>query len=1019
MQLQLIDLLFDGPNDLQGSQLFLLDADTGGKLDILSASPDTEVLFGVLNPANALAFTQTPADFTRLDRWADAPTNASLKVGANQNAEAKPLLLKRLSLQDAKRTPDGRYQVRLMALALVGNDINRFDIQLSQPASAKNKPQISLPFYQNSLPEKGWVEWEMQAPPLTDGRASFFIEPADGAIQPWLNQLQSFQNGKWTSLRLAEMNNRLLAVLDLPTDSNQRFRLQKKQGGVRLRAAKNGQAVPILNLKWASDSEKTSLEDLENDRPTRPEVISPIASNREKSSENYQWVIKSYPVAENCQAFRLDIEAQNARIRQVEWQWLGQKITTKSASIQLPEGMKQAQVVAHVQLLVNNQLLSETKSLLVRANQPPIADGGINRNAAVGEYVAFDGTLSEDPDGRIKEYFWEMGDGQNKSGARIEHQYRSSGRYKVILTVIDNSGNACGVATDTLFVDINAPPVVEVRPKAGWQPGLSSFEAGQSFDPDGSITRIEWFLGNQKLGEGVRLEQQLPDSQEELRVVVTDNSDAANNQTEIRIPRTNESAQTSSTTADDEPIAQAPKAIELGMIPERIQGQSIVFRAQANEPNMRFEWSMGDGTTISGAVAEHAYKKAGSYTIRLKAYAQGSSTELLGTLEENIQIGASSVQSASANDTNTNSDSDEQTEQERGEFQNNSQNEQESQDALQEDFTSIPEAPVSTQGLAFSRVEGAAIEGPASVFVGEEFSLELKTEAPITTVFWDNGTGLLQGENTHFTRFSKAGRYQISAVYFIEHEGKKAQRFLTTEVQVIDRRQADTQLQQMRKANQRITASSTIQLLLNAGGAGTDIFSRPEPNFVPHPSTHTKQSAAQESETYWYGYDQPCADQRYNLLQYFALPEELIPLDKLFVFVDGIYVPTSQFQNKAVDMSKVRAWRIRVIDGEKERLRFEKNMQEKAPIQLQTAIPRRVETNAFYTYTATPTQNNDANEPLRYYWDMGDGIKLAGKSIQHQYLYPGEYTISLRVERGLSTNACDRLEKQWKVVVVE
>ncbi len=82
------------------------------------------------------------------------------------------------------------------------------------------------------------------------------------------------------------------------------------------------------------------------------------------------------------------------------------------------------------------------------ANAPPTADISVdNRQPSTGDYVAFDGTGSNDPDGTVEFYQWNFGDGVNTTGITAQHQYGKKGNYTVTLTVVDNYGNAATTTT--------------------------------------------------------------------------------------------------------------------------------------------------------------------------------------------------------------------------------------------------------------------------------------------------------------------------------------------------------------------------------------------------------------------------------------------------------------------------------------------------------------------------------------------------------------------------------------------
>lgn len=84
--------------------------------------------------------------------------------------------------------------------------------------------------------------------------------------------------------------------------------------------------------------------------------------------------------------------------------------------------------------------------------QPPGADAGTDRTAAVGEPVQFDATASRDPDGgAITNYTWAFGDSTGATGPTPTHTYDQPGTYTVTLFVTDNEGDT---SRDTVTVTV-------------------------------------------------------------------------------------------------------------------------------------------------------------------------------------------------------------------------------------------------------------------------------------------------------------------------------------------------------------------------------------------------------------------------------------------------------------------------------------------------------------------------------------------------------------------------------------
>lgn len=54
--------------------------------------------------------------------------------------------------------------------------------------------------------------------------------------------------------------------------------------------------------------------------------------------------------------------------------------------------------------------------------------------------LAFDGSRSFDPDGRIAHFMWDFGNGSHAVGEKVTHSFTELGRFEVTLTVVDDQG---------------------------------------------------------------------------------------------------------------------------------------------------------------------------------------------------------------------------------------------------------------------------------------------------------------------------------------------------------------------------------------------------------------------------------------------------------------------------------------------------------------------------------------------------------------------------------------------------
>ncbi len=116
---------------------------------------------------------------------------------------------------------------------------------------------------------------------------------------------------------------------------------------------------------------------------------------------------------------------------------------------------------------------------------------------ARGEYpltVTFDASRSQ---GDIVEYLWSFGDNTTAAGQTASHTYEGRGTYAVFLTAVARSGDE---AQTQVMVSVHSK-----RPIARFavSPGASvkvrtalAFDAGSSYDPDGTIVEYVWDFGD-------------------------------------------------------------------------------------------------------------------------------------------------------------------------------------------------------------------------------------------------------------------------------------------------------------------------------------------------------------------------------------------------------------------------------------------------------------------------------------------------------------------------------------------
>ncbi|AUZ88736.1 cell surface protein [Arthrobacter agilis] len=234
--------------------------------------------------------------------------------------------------------------------------------------------------------------------------------------------------------------------------------------------------------------------------------------------------------------------------------------------------------------------------IVVPANQLPVS-------AFTSEVddlnVVLDGGGSTDPDGTITGWTWSFGDGTTAEGARVQHAYPKAGAYEVSLTVTDNRG---GKATTTRTVSASAPNALPVADVQATQAGLSvGFDASGSTDADGSIASYSWDFGDGATAEGAAATHLFGrDGTYPVTLVVVDD----------RGGRTSLERQ-----------VEVSNAVPTATFEGTSSGLDARFDGTGStdvDGTVRsYSWDFGDGSTGSGAVADHRYAAAGSYDVTL------------------------------------------------------------------------------------------------------------------------------------------------------------------------------------------------------------------------------------------------------------------------------------------------------------------------------------------------------------------------------------------------------------------
>jgi len=245
-------------------------------------------------------------------------------------------------------------------------------------------------------------------------------------------------------------------------------------------------------------------------------------------------------------------------------------------------------------------------SIKVVLNRPPVAlFSETTEIAPTGQNITFDATLSYDPDGFIVDYLWDFGDGTTANGKIVTHAYLDNGTYTVTLVVIDDDdANASSTSTKSI---LNRPPVASLTKSAEFvfTGETITFNANNSYDPDGYIVSYFWDFGNGASASGIFVNYSYAENGTyTVTLAVTDDDG------EYSV------AHSVITVFNRPPVASFTESADTVLT-----GEVICFDASTSydlDGNViSYFWEFGDGTNATGMIVSHTYADNGIYIVTL------------------------------------------------------------------------------------------------------------------------------------------------------------------------------------------------------------------------------------------------------------------------------------------------------------------------------------------------------------------------------------------------------------------
>jgi PKD repeat protein len=220
------------------------------------------------------------------------------------------------------------------------------------------------------------------------------------------------------------------------------------------------------------------------------------------------------------------------------------------------------------------------------------------------ENLTFNASPSYDLDGTIISYSWDFGDGTTATGVIVNHSYSQRELFQVKLTITDNDG-----ATDTAIATKNiwnkSPSAIFTETINVGNDTIISFDASESYDPDGTIVDYIWDFGDGNTATGVTTTHAFDNYGTYLvTLTVTDNDGAT------------DSAYSTKNFINISPVASFNDSLEKFNIRE-----DIYFDASNSyDPDgiiVDYLWDFGDGNTATSVTTTHAFDNYGTYLVTL------------------------------------------------------------------------------------------------------------------------------------------------------------------------------------------------------------------------------------------------------------------------------------------------------------------------------------------------------------------------------------------------------------------
>lgn len=255
-------------------------------------------------------------------------------------------------------------------------------------------------------------------------------------------------------------------------------------------------------------------------------------------------------------------------------------------------------------------------------NEPPIpAFRTTPPDPEASKPLRFLADESSDPDGELREIWWDFGDGSAAEGRATDHVYAVPGTYDIVLTVSDDDGAVSALTSSLRIWPADTTPVAAfsaypvsgsgVRlPRPLRQGDLVRLDAADSSDPDGTVVEYAWDVGADGSFDATSPEPTatvgpLAAGSHPVTLRVIDDSGRADAVMLVVVVDKSEPPRVGYVYTPPTPAVRDP----------------VYFADRSTDTDgeiRSWEWDFGDGATSHEQSPTHRYERVGRYAVALR-----------------------------------------------------------------------------------------------------------------------------------------------------------------------------------------------------------------------------------------------------------------------------------------------------------------------------------------------------------------------------------------------------------------